>query len=296
MQKKCGIVVLMGETNAGKSTLINALVGQKVSIVSRKAQTTLEKTSGIAICGDSQIILVDTPGFTANSNRDLGELEKNIWNAFRESDEVLFLVDVSKNNHTTSVALLKKIDAAKKVSLVMNKIDLVHKPKLLEMASMFSDLRDFANVFMISSLLNNGVDNLMKYLAAALPYRDWIYDEDQITDTTFEKYVSEITREHIYNYLHQEIPYKCKVEVENYENQADGSIRIVQNIYVASPAHRKIVLGHNGQKIKAIGTAARQELSQLLERTVHLFLHVYEKPAGTVEKSQQSSTNPPSEP
>jgi GTP-binding protein Era len=126
-----------------------------------------------------------------------------------------------------------------------------------------------------------------------MPCRNWIYEEDQITDATFEQYVSEITREHIYNYLHQEIPYKCKVEVESYENQADGGLRIVQNIYVQNRAHRKIFLGHNGQKIKTIGTAARKELSQLLNRTVHLFLHVYEKCPSAAEKSPQSDVTPP---
>jgi GTP-binding protein Era len=276
----------MGETNAGKSTLINALVGQKVSIVSRKIQTTLGKTVGIVVRGGSQVVLLDTPGFIVSGNRNLELSEKIIWSACRESDEVLLLVDVSRVDFATSITLLRKIDAAKKISLVLNKIDLIPKPKLLEIASMFGAVRDLENVFMTSSLYNSGVSDIVEYLAVALPSRNWMYEEDQVTDATFEQYVSEITREHIYNYLHQEIPYNCKVEVESCKNQADGSLRLVQNIYVNTQAHRKIFLGRGGRKIRTIGTAARKELSQLLNKPVHLFLHVYEKRPDSAEKPQ----------
>jgi len=271
--RKCGYVAVLGETNAGKSTLINKMVGQKVSIVSRKIQTTLTRILGIAVYGDSQIILIDTPGFLRK--KSVESLAKITWDAFRETDDVLFLVDVNKKNFDASIALLKKIDAAKKVSLVMNKVDLVHKPKLLEIAAMFKDVKNFENVFMISSITGSGIEDILKYLDSIMPEGDWIYKDDEITDAPFEQYVSEITREHIYHRLHQEIPYKCVVKTENYQNQKDGSVKIVQNIFVKTAAHKAIFLGRKGGKIKAIGEAARLELEELLNRKVHLFLHVH---------------------
>ncbi|MDR2158368.1 MAG: GTPase Era [Holosporaceae bacterium] len=270
--KKCGFVAVLGETNAGKSALINRMVGQKVSIVSRKVQTTLSRILGIAVRHESQIIFIDTPGFLRNKRAE--NLEKITWDAFRESDEILFVADVNRKNFDSSIALLKKIHMERKVSLVMNKIDLIHKPKLLEMVKIFNDVRSFENIFMVSSLTGVGVDKILDYLAKVLPEGEWLYDEDKITDSSFEKYASEITREHIYHRLHQEIPYKCVVKTENYQNQPDGSVKIVQNIYVKSKAHKIIFLGRKGGKIKAVGEAARRELSSLLDRKVHLFLHV----------------------
>jgi GTP-binding protein Era len=270
--KRCGFVTVLGETNAGKSTFINQLVGQKVSITSRKMQTTTSRILGIVIRGESQIILVDTPGFSRNQKNI--KLERAAWDAYRESDNILFLVDASKKNFDNSIALLKKVDNSRKVSLLLNKVDLVHKPKLLELAQMLSKTRDFENIFMISSLTGSGVDKVLAYLASVVPEGEWIYSDDEITDSSFEKYVSEITREHIYHRIHQEIPYLCTVKTESYQNQSDGSVKIVQDIYVKNKAHRIIFLGHNGGKIKAIGKAAREELSALLNREVHLFLHV----------------------
>ncbi|GHU16827.1 GTPase Era [Alphaproteobacteria bacterium] len=270
--KKCGFVAVLGETNAGKSTLINKMVGQKVSIVSRKIQTTLTRILGIALYENSQIILVDTPGFLRQNSVE--SLSKTAWDAFRESDDVLFVVDVCKKNFEASIKLLQKIDAAKKVSLVMNKVDVIHKPKLLEISIMFSQVRHFENIFMVSALSGSGVDDIMKYLSSIMPDGDWLYHEDETTDSSFEKYTSEITREHIYHRLHQEIPYKCVVKTENYQNQKDGSVKIVQNVYVKNNAHKVIFLGKRGGKIKAIGEASRKELSKLLEKNVHLFLHV----------------------
>ncbi|MDR1561210.1 MAG: GTPase Era [Holosporaceae bacterium] len=271
--KKCGFIAVLGETNSGKSSLINKLVGQKVSIVSRKVQTTLSKILGIVIHNESQIILVDTPGFLKNKKSD--NLEKITWDAFRESDAILFMIDASKKDFKNSIALLKKIDPQKKTSLVMNKIDLIHKPKLLEIAVSLDKTRNFENIFMISSVTGSGISKILDYLSKTIPEGEWIFDENEITDSSFEKYTSEITREHIYHRLHQEIPYKCMVKTEHYQNQADGSVKIVQNIYVKNDSHRKIILGSKGNKIKAIGQAARQELSRLLGKNVHLFLHVF---------------------
>lgn len=274
--KKCGYISVIGETNAGKSTLINKLVGQKVSIVSRKIQTTLSRTIGIAIYGESQIIFIDTPGFLHNASKKAAEsLSKIAWDAFRESDNVLFVIDVNKKNLDTSIELLEKISPEKKVALVMNKVDLIYKPNLLKIADTFSKVRNFEEIFMISSTTGSGIEDILKYSAKVVPVSDWIYPEDEITDSSFEKYTSEITREHIYHRLHKEIPYKCLVKTENYQEQKDGSIKIVQNIYVKNNAHKIIFVGHNGGKIKAIGEASRKELSQLLNRNVHLLLHVF---------------------
>jgi GTP-binding protein Era len=270
--KRCGFVAVLGETNAGKSTLINKMVGQKVSIVSRKVQTTIHKINGIAIHGECQIIFMDTPGFSKTKSIEV--LEKITWDAFRETDEILFVVDVCKKKLDQSIALLKKIHASKKVSLVLNKVDLIHKPQLLEVAKMFSEVRNFENIFMISGLTGSGVEKILDFFANSLPEGEWMYSEDVVTDQSFEKYTAEITREHIYHRLHQEIPYKCVVKTEEYQEQPDSSIRIVQNVYVKNEAHRMLFLGHKGGKIKAIGVAARMELSALLDREVHLFLHV----------------------
>jgi GTP-binding protein Era len=270
--KRCGFVAVLGETNAGKSTLINKMVGQKVSIVSRKAQTTIFKINGIAIHGECQIIFTDTPGFSKIKHREV--LEKITWDTFREADDILFVVDVCKKNFDLSVALLKKIHSSKKVSLVMNKVDLIHKPRLLEIAEMFGEIRNFENVFMVSGLTGSGTDKILDFLAGTLPEGEWIYNEDEITDLSFDKYAAEITREHIYHRLHQEIPYKCTVKTESCEDQSDGSLRIVQSIFVKSESHRSIFIGHGGGKIKAVGIAARKELSELSDREIHLFLHV----------------------
>lgn len=276
-QRRCGFVAVLGETNAGKSTLVNKLVGQKVSIVSRKVQTTLSRILGIAISGNSQIILIDTPGFisdhrTADQRSDI--LEKTAWDAFRETDDVLFMVDAHKRDFEKSMALLRKIDENKKISLVLNKVDLIMKEKLLGIASEFSKIRDFENVFMVSSLSGDGIKDIEKYLAKIVPEGEWLFPEDEITDSSFEKFTSEITREHLYHRVHQEIPYRCRVVTENYRNESDGSVRIAQNIFVKNKAHKIILLGHNGGKVRAIGSAARRELSELLRREVHLFLNI----------------------
>lgn len=270
--RKCGYVALLGETNAGKSTLVNQLVGQKVSIVSRKIQTTLKRILGIAIYGSSQIIFIDTPGFLRKNSAE--SLAKIAWDALREAGQILFILDVNKKNFDASAELLKRIDSAKKVSLVLNKIDLIHKPKLLEIAAEFSKIRNFENIFMISALTGSGVEDILTYLDSVLPEHEWEFPEDETTDQSFADYVSEITREHIYHRIHQEIPYKCFVKTESSQKQSDGSIRIAQNIYVKSKYHRAIFVGESGSKIKAIGEAARKELSSLLGCEVHLFLSV----------------------
>ena len=268
--KKCGFVSIIVESNAGKSALINQLVGQKVSIVSRKIQTTVSRILGIAIYNDCQIIFIDTPGFLTKKQ----SLEKVAWDAFRESEDILFVVDVTKKNFERSIGLLKKINAEKKVSLILNKIDLIHKPKILEIINQFKDIRNFKNIFAVSALTGDGVNDIKKYLEKVLPEGDWIFPEDEITDASLEKYAAEITREHIYHRIHQEVPYACRVETCHCENMLNGELKIFQNIIVNNLSHKVIMVGHRGEKIGAIRQAANDELSKLLERKVQLHLKV----------------------
>jgi GTP-binding protein Era len=235
----------------------------------------MSRILGIAMRDECQIIFIDTPGFSRN--RKIGSLEKITWDAFRETDNILFVIDVCKKNLSNSLALLKKIETSKKVSLVMNKIDLIHKPKLLELSFAMNQIRNFENIFMVSSISGSGVDKILDCLSTLVPEGEWIYGEDETTDLSFEKYTAEITREHVYHRIHQEVPYRCIVETESYQNKSDGSVKISQNIYVPNNAYKGIILGHNGGKIKAIGEAARKELSLLLEKKVHLFLQVVTK-------------------
>jgi len=270
--KRCGFIAVLGETNAGKSTLINKLVGQKVAIVSRKQQTTLTRINGIAVHGNSQIIFVDTPGFL--KKKKVENLERIAWNAFRETDLIMFVIDANKKDFTSSIDLLQKIDQSKNIILVLNKVDLIHKPKLLELVEKFRQIRDFAEVFMISALRNKGVNDLKSCIAKMMPEGEWLYNDDEATDQPFEEYVAEITREHIYDQVHQEVPYKCAVITRSYEQPSNNHIVIYQDIHVTENSHKIIIIGHAGSKIKSIGMAARSELSRLLDKKVDLFLQV----------------------
>lgn len=283
--KKCGFITVLGETNAGKSTLVNKLVGQKVSIVSRKQQTTLFRINGIAVCGDSQIIFVDTPGFlrrkqTSDASskcvpaKKADNLERIAWGAFRENELIMFVVDANKKDQSGVFNLLKKIDDSKKVVLVLNKIDLIHKVKLLELVDKLKELHSFLDVFMISALKNDGVEELKKCLADLMPEHEWLYNDDEATDQSFETYVAEITREQIYDKVHQEVPYKCNVITRSYEQDSNNHIIIYQDIHVKLNSHKTIIVGHNGSKIKEIGIAARRELSRLLDCKISLYLKV----------------------
>ncbi len=268
---RSGFVAVLGKTNAGKSTLINQLVGQKVSIVSRKVQTTLSRISGIAIEGNSQIILVDTPGFI--SKQASSSIEKEAWSALGDTEHVLYLYDCRKDDIEADLTLINKIKN-KKISLVLNKIDKVKKEVLLSLADNFYNNCKLENVFMISALTGSGVQTIKTYLAEIVPEGEWIFPEDEVTDASFEKFTSEITREHIYHRVHKEIPYECKVITEESKTESDGALNIKQVIYVKSTAHKMILVGHKGEKIKAIGTASRRELCELFGKTVHLFLDV----------------------
>lgn len=270
--RRFGYVSVIGETNAGKSSLLNLLVGSKVSIVSRKVQTTQKKILGIAMFGESQVALLDTPGFF--KQRSVDNLERSAWNAFRESELVLFLVDVSRRNFSKSESLLSKIDGAKKIVLILNKIDLIHKPDLLAIVHRFSQIREYERVFMISCLNQSGIGDLSLYLQTAMPVGEWEFDQSETINQSTGDYLSEITREHVLHRVHHEIPYNCVVETIAVQDQTDGSIEIAQDILVQKEGYKKILIGARGSKIRAIRIASETEMSALLERKVSLILHV----------------------
>ncbi len=273
---RCGFVAIIGAPNAGKSTLINTLVGAKVSIVTHKVQTTRTRVRAVAIVGKSQIIFVDTPGIF-KPRRKLDEaMVEAAWSGAADADVVALLVDSRRGLDEENARILQGLkDSGRDAILVLNKIDLIEKPKLLELADTFNKEFPFQATFMISALKGSGVDDLRDYLAERMPPGPWLYPEDQLSDFPLRMLAAEITREKLYLRLHDELPYASHVETELWEERPDGSIRIEQTIYVQRESQKKIVIGKGGQTIKDIGKAARQELSALLGgRKVHLFLFV----------------------
>jgi GTP-binding protein Era len=271
----CGFVALIGAPNAGKSTLINWLVGTKVSIVSRKAQTTRSSVRGIALEGKAQIVLVDTPGIFAPKRRLDRAMVAAAWASTGDADAAALLVDVHRGTDAGLEAILGRLPhiAAKKI-LVLNKIDRVEPPRLLELAARLNGALPFAQTFMISALRGHGVAKFKQELAALMPPGPWLYPEDQISDMPLRLLAAEITREKILDRLHDELPYSSTVETELWQDMPDGSARIEQTIYVLREAHKKIVIGEGGRTIKAIGTAARREIIEAAGQRVHLFLFV----------------------
>ncbi len=272
---RCGFVAVIGATNVGKSTLVNALVGTKVSIVTPKVQTTRALIRGIAIQGQAQMILVDTPGIFAPRRRLDRAMVDGAWAGTRDADLVAVVIDASKGVEDDDEAIVKALAEVRVAkTLVLNKIDLVAKPKLLDLAQALNDQATFAATFMISARSANGVPELKDFLAAHLPVGPWLYPADQISDAPMRQFAAEITREKLYMRLHQELPYRSTVETETWKELKDGSVRIEQTIYVERESQRKIVLGKGGQTIKAIGAAARADIAAALEHPVHLFLFV----------------------
>jgi GTP-binding protein Era len=272
---RCGFVAVIGAPNVGKSTLVNALVGSKVSIVTPKVQTTRALIRGIAIEGQAQLILVDTPGIFAPRRRLDRAMVDGAWAGTRDADLVVVVIDASKGVEDDDQAIVKalgKVPIAK--TLVLNKIDLVAKPKLLDLAQALNDQAVFAASFMISARSADGVAELKSFLVAHLPVGPWLYPADQISDAPMRQFAAEITREKLYLRLHQELPYRSTVETETWKELKDGSVRIEQIIYVERESQRKIVLGKGGQTIKAIGAAARTDIAAALDHPVHLFLFV----------------------
>ena len=271
----CGLVAVLGAPNAGKSTLVNALVGQKVAAVSAKAQTTRARLLGIAIDGETQIILADTPGIFAPKRRLDRAMVAAAWEGASRADAVLLVVDAVKQRRHELGPLLEGLQTRpERKLLVLNKVDASPKEPLLALAQELTAEVDFAEVFFVSALTGDGVAELKARLAALMPEGAWHYPEDQVSDASERLLAAEITREQLYRQLHEELPYDAAVRPESYTVRKDGSIEVRQQIVIARDSQKPIVLGKRGARIKAIGEAARKELSELLGRKVHLFLHV----------------------
>jgi len=273
--RRCGFVALIGAPNAGKSTLANALVGSRVSIVTPKVQTTRALVRGIAIEGAAQLIFVDTPGIFSPRRRLDRAMVATAWGSTHDADVVALLIDAHKGVHDDDEAILRTLpDVRAPKVLVLNKVDLVDKPALLALAQTLNERLPFAVTFMISARSGDGVADLRRWLATNVPAGPWLYPEDQISDAPLRQLAAEITREKLYLRLHQELPYQSTVETDVWKELRDGAVRIEQTIYVERESQRKIVLGKAGQAIKAIGAAARADIAAAIEQPVHLFLHV----------------------
>jgi len=272
---RCGFAALIGAPNAGKSTLLNALVGAKISIVTPKVQTTRALIRGIAIEGPAQLIFVDTPGIFAPRRRLDRAMVGSAWTSTHDADVVAVLIDARKGAHDDEDAILRGLpDIRAPQVLVLNKIDLVAKPTLLALAQTLNERAKFAATFMISARSGDGVAALKSFFAAHVPEGPWLYPEDQISDAPLRQLAAEITREKLYLRLHQELPYQSTVETEVWKELRGGAVRIEQTIYVERESQRKIVLGKGGATIKAIGAAARADIAAAIEHPVHLFLFV----------------------
>jgi GTP-binding protein Era len=271
----CGYVAIVGAPNAGKSTLVNAMVGTKVSIVSPKVQTTRFRVLGIAMVGEAQVILVDTPGIFQPKKRFERAMVAAAWGGAVDAELVCVLVDAERGYDDDSRGIVERLkQAGRKAVLVLNKVDLVKREKLLGLAAELNGEGVFTDVFMISALKQDGVGDLLAHVAADLPEGPWMFPEDQVSDLPQRLLAAEITREKAFRALHQELPYALTVDCERWEERDDGSVRIDQVIYIERESQKAIVVGKGGRQIKHIGAAARTELEELLERRVHLFLFV----------------------
>ena len=273
---KAGFVAIIGAPNAGKSTLMNAMVGQKVSIVTPKVQTTRSRVRGIAMHNDIQIIFVDTPGIFTPKRRLDRAMVQAAWQGAKDCDVLLLLHDCARRavDNDTACILANLAASERRASLVLNKIDLASQDRLLERAAQLSEHYDFERVFMVSAESNNGVGDLKAWLAAQMPDSPYFFDPDELSDMPLRLLAAETLREKLFLNLHQELPYQLTVETDNWTERDDGSAEVHLSIYIVREGHRGIILGKGGQTMRRIGTAARKELEIALDRRIHLFTHV----------------------
>jgi GTP-binding protein Era len=276
---KAGFVAVIGAPNAGKSTLVNALVGQKVAIVSPKAQTTRSRLMGIAIEDNAQILLVDTPGIFEPKRRLDRAMIAAAWTGAQDADLILLVIDAAIGVTAEVVRIIDSLDDRQHpLFLVLNKVDLMKKPGLLALSARLTDRLEPDQVFMVSAANGDGVADLRRALAEAMPEGPWLYPEDDVSDATDRMIAAELTREQLVNQLHQELPYATAIETETWEDRPDGSTAIRQQILVERDSQKAIVIGKGGQRLKAIGAASREQIAEHLGRPVHLFLHVKVNP------------------
>lgn len=286
---RCGFVALIGEPNAGKSTLMNRMVGAKVSIVTHKVQTTRARIRGIALEGDAQIVFVDTPGLFKTRRKLDKAMVAAAWSGAADADIVVLLVEahrgITKGVEMIVESLAERVGTTRLV-LAINKIDRVKSEALLKLTADMNERLDFEETFMISAEKGHGVEALQTWLAGALPIGPWLYPEDQIADVPMRMLAAEVTREKLMLRLHQELPYALTVETEGWEERRDGSVKIDQIIYVTRDGHKGIALGPKGETIKSISKAAREELCEMMDRKVHLFLQIKVRPNWESEKER----------
>ncbi len=272
---RCGFIAVIGAPNAGKSTLVNTIVGTKVTIVSHKVQTTRMQVRGIAVEGDAQLVFIDTPGIFTPRRRLDRAMVKAAWGGAQDADVVVLLFDAQRDIQADTEAIVARISQSKaRRVLALNKVDAVPKEKLLALATAFNERSAFDQTFMISALKGSGIADLTTYLAANVPFGPWHYNPDDVTDLPLRRLASEITREKLFNRLHEELPYAATVETTAWKDMGKKGIRIEQTIFVERDSQRSIVLGENGRTIKMISMGARKELAGIVERDIHLFLHV----------------------
>ena len=291
--RRSGHVALIGEPNAGKSTLMNRIVGSKVSIVTHKAQTTRSRVRGIAVRNQSQIVFVDTPGLFAPRRKLDRAMVSAAWKSLAGADIVLLTAQAHRGLNAAAAAILDRLDREPppeaKIALVINKIDLVRRESLLALAAEFAARREFESVFMISAARGDGVSDLADWLAENLPPGGWMYPSDQIADASLQSMAAEITREKLLLRMHQEIPYRISVETDRWHTERDGSVRVDQTVFVASKSHKRMVIGPGGTVIRQIGTEARRGIQDLAGCRVHLFLQVKLRPKWEEDASRYES-------
>jgi GTP-binding protein Era len=284
---QCGFVALVGAPNAGKSTLLNLMIGGKVSIVTPKVQTTRTRITGICMAGQTQIVFLDTPGIFTPKRRLERAMVTAAWSGAHDADIVVVLIDANRGIDRDSQRIIDGLGEQNRTAiLALNKIDTVRRDRLLPLADELQKTGIFTDTFMISALKGDGVDDLRTFLAGRMAPGPWLYPEDQLSDIPLRLLAAEVTREKLFLRLHQELPYALTVETEAWEERRDGSVKIDQIVYVLRDSHKPIVLGKGGRQIKDVGTMAREDLTEILGQPVHLFIHVKVAPKWTDDPSQ----------